>query len=93
MIYLIQYDRDLGDLITFSSYQDADRLMAESERLQIELELLASGVIREVVLLEAKSVEELRKTHRRYFESLEALIDHAWSYRLCCKGTSALNRI
>ena len=36
-------------------------------RLEIELDLNRKGVDHEVVLLEAASKDELRRTHRRYF--------------------------
>jgi len=39
----------------------------------LELELHRQGVEREIVLLEAQSEDALRRTHRRYFESLEDL--------------------
>ena len=42
-------------------------------RLDLEIELLRRGQVREVVLLEAASEEALRKTHRRYFEDLATL--------------------
>jgi hypothetical protein len=71
MIYLIEYDRQLGKLVNLEKFNSADRTMAEGQRLALELELLSRNVNREVVLLEALSEDDLRKTHRRYFEDLE----------------------
>ena len=73
MFFLIQYDRRNGQLVTFERYMKSQRGKAEEARLAMELKLQADGVEREVVMLEAASEEALRKTHRRYFESLEAL--------------------
>ena len=73
MFFLIQYDRRSGQLITFERFMKFERSKAEEVRLAMELKLLAEGVEREVVMLEAASEEALRKTHRRYFESLETL--------------------
>lgn len=71
MIYLIEYDRQLGKLVNLEKFNSADRTMAEGQRLTLELELLSRNINREVVLLEALSEDDLRKTHRRYFEDLE----------------------
>jgi hypothetical protein len=73
MIFLLEYDRARGDLSSIRSYSDADRELAESDRLQRELQLHRSGVQREVVLLQAESEAALRETHGRYFEDLAAL--------------------
>jgi hypothetical protein len=77
MIYLIQYDRSSGKLIQLLDYTSDKREQAEDARLQLELSLLKKRVPYEVVLLEARNQEELRKTHRRYFEGLEELVSQA----------------
>ena len=71
MIYLIEYNRQKGKLLRLEEFQPTDRQQAEEKRLLVELELLCNGSALEVVLLEASSKEELRKTHRRYFECLD----------------------
>ena len=77
MIYLIEYDRKSDKLVRMVHFQHAERRAAEEERLRLELELLSAGISREVVLLEASNEDELRKTHRRYFERLEEFLTHA----------------
>lgn len=72
MIFLIEYDRRKG-LINLTTFDDSERSNAENRRLQIELDLNRRGLGCEVVLLEAVSEEALRRTHRRYFESLRTL--------------------
>jgi hypothetical protein len=74
MLFLIEYDRIGGNLDSFIRFSDAERRLAEIARLEMELELNRQGVEREVVLLEADTEEALRRTHRRYFESLSELM-------------------
>ena len=73
MLFLIEYDRKQGQIVTLQTFDDADKLKAESTRLELELRLNGSGIEHEVVILEAQSDEGLRRTHRRYFESLADL--------------------
>jgi hypothetical protein len=75
MIFLIEYDRSQGRIVTFEAFADSARPAAEDSRLQLELELNRQGTEREVVLLEAASEEALRRTHRRYFEDLSELVN------------------
>jgi hypothetical protein len=63
-LFLLTYDRKKGELLgieTFEpgEYEDANRAMLAKERAHPHLE---------VVLLEAASEDQLRLTHRRYFE-------------------------
>lgn len=74
MIYLVRYDRRAGTIVDLEEFGSDERVRAESVRLDVELQLLQSAVENEVVLLEASSVEELRKTHRRYFNELNQLL-------------------
>jgi hypothetical protein len=71
MVFLIEYDRERGRLVSIKSFANSDG--AEESRLQLELELNLKGVRNEVVLLEAATEEALRRTHRRYFEDLTEL--------------------
>ena len=73
MVFLIQYDRNLGRIVTIDSFMDSERERAEELRLELELQLNLKGVDDEVVLLEARSEKALRRTHRRYFEDLSEL--------------------
>ncbi len=74
MIFLIEYNRSRGQIVTFQTFDDSERRTAEGSRLQIELELNHLAVEHEVVLLEAATEATLRRTHRRYFESLSELV-------------------
>ena len=73
MIFLIEYDRNCGQIVSFRSFMDSERQKADDSRLIMELELNRLGKEREVVLLEAATEDDLRRTHRRYFEDLAEL--------------------
>lgn len=73
MIFLLEYDRQKGRIVTIEAFRDADRKASEKLRLQLEMELNLKNVENEVVLLEAASEAALRRTHRRYFENLAEL--------------------
>jgi hypothetical protein len=75
MIFLLEYSRTLGRLVTFKRFADADRTIAERARLDLELSRNREDVQTEIVLLEASTEAALRKTHRRYFESARQIIE------------------
>jgi fido (protein-threonine AMPylation protein) len=75
MIFLIEYDRNQGRIISFSEFDDSQQQQADNARLEMELALNRLGTEREVVILEAASEEALRRTHRRYFEDLSELVN------------------
>lgn len=68
MLFLIEYKRSQGRIVTFQTFNDSERSEAERSRLEIELELNQRNVDHEVVLLDAADEQALRRTHRRYFE-------------------------
>lgn len=73
MLFLIEYDRDRGRIVTIRSFNDSNGERAADSRLQLELELNLRGIKNEVVLLDAASEDALRRTHRQYFEDLAEL--------------------
>lgn len=73
MLFLIEYDRERGRIVTIRSFNDSNGERAEESRLKLELDLNLKGIDNEVVLLEATTEEALRRTHRRYFENLAEL--------------------
>lgn len=73
MIFLIHYNRYGGEIVKMIEFDDSERRRAEDARLALELELIGKKDGDEVCLLEARSQEALRLTHRRYFESLRTL--------------------
>jgi hypothetical protein len=74
MLFLIEYNRSRGEIVTFKGFGGDELQSAERARLEMELDLNSRGIEREVVLLEAENEAALRRTHRRYFEDLEQLV-------------------
>ena len=68
MLFLIEYSRTQGQLVTMLQYSDDQRALADRRRLDLELELNHRKVNHEVVILEAASENALHVTHRRYFQ-------------------------
>ncbi len=77
MIFLIEYNRSEGVLVTLRTFDDTQRQNAKELRLELELDLNRRAVDHEVVLLEADSEAALRRTHRRYFADLRELLKAA----------------
>jgi hypothetical protein len=75
MLFLIEYARAEGRMVTFKKFRDQDSRAAQNDRLELELELNRRGIEHEIVLLEAENEQALRRTHRRYFESLTELVN------------------
>src|SRR5947199_7838565 len=67
MLFLIEYDRELGRIETIECFKDSERKTAEDTRLELERKLNTEGNGNEVVLLEAENEEALLRTHGRYF--------------------------
>ena len=77
MIFLIDYNRKKGKLKPLKSFPDDQRAEAQKERLHIELtarDAVLSGE-REVVLLEADDIGVLHRTHQRYFETPQDIVE------------------
>ena len=74
MIFLIEYNRRRGEIVTIRTFDNSEKQKAEEQLLQLELELNRRGVSHEIVLLDAVSEKAVRRTHRRYFESLSELL-------------------
>jgi hypothetical protein len=77
MIFLIEYNRPKGRIVTFRVFDKSKQAKAEDARLNIELDMNRRGIQHEVVLLEAVSEKALRRTHRRYFENARQILTSA----------------
>ena len=73
MLFLIEYDRGAGKVLSLASFEDHERVLAGERRIEREVTLNRLRIDREVVLLEASSEAALRRTHRRYFENVADL--------------------
>ena len=76
MIFVIEYNRRQGRIVEMRRFDDTQRLEAERARLETELSLYRQGIEHEVALLDSESEAMLRKTHRRYFESLRQILEN-----------------
>lgn len=74
MIFLIEYNRPSGKIVTSRTFGDTQRHIAQEMRLSLELDLNRSGIDHEVVLLDAENEAALRRTHRRYFEDIHGIL-------------------
>ena len=74
MIFLIEYNRKQGRIVTSHNFEDKQRGEAVAMRFKLELDNNRNKIDHEVVLLEAASQEALELTHRRYFASLDELL-------------------
>jgi hypothetical protein len=75
MIYLIEYNRPEGRLVTFKVFAESERSKAQDLRFEIELDLNRRKIDHEVVLLQAESEAALRRTHGRYFYDAQQLLE------------------
>lgn len=67
MIFLVEYDRREGRVVSLREFEQSERRAAQDARLELELSLHRQQLDREVVLLEADGIGALKKTHGRYF--------------------------
>lgn len=73
MIFLLEYNRPEGKLITFREFDATDRQKAHDAQLELELDLHRKGISHEIVLLEASNAEALRESHGRYFKTISQI--------------------
>jgi hypothetical protein len=73
LIYLVEYCRPDGRLVTFKTFDPSEKTHAQNVRLQLELYLNRKGINHEVVILEAANENDLRRTRRRYFDDLSQI--------------------
>jgi hypothetical protein len=77
MIFLIEYDRSAGNLVTITAYDDGERESAENAQLERELTLNRDAIHHELVLLQADDLVALLRTHRRYFQDKQGIVNSA----------------
>lgn len=71
MIFLIHYERASSRLVSIADFERTEE--ANVARAELEITLLGCNGTHEVVLLEADSLDALKKTHSRYFSSWDEL--------------------
>ncbi len=75
MLFLIQYDRASGMVLSKQAFATEQRAQADENRLVLELRSGAAGTGYEIVVLEAHDESALLRTHARFFSSAEALLE------------------
>lgn len=94
MLFLIHYNRPQGSLVSIQEFSENDMAGASKAKMELEISLLGGGFGQEVVLLEADSQEDLRKTHRRYFDTLREMgspSDRSSTDRVTAKPVASLD--
>ena len=74
--FLITYDRSVGKILSLKEFDESGRSLALKERFALEREL-RDRVTVEVVVLGSASMEELKRTHSRYFMDAPFPVEHA----------------
>jgi hypothetical protein len=74
MIFLIEYNRREGCLVTLTRFDESQRDGANARRLALELDLNRKRINHEAVLLEARDENALQMTHGRSFKSVEKIL-------------------
>ena len=64
--FLIHYDRPAGRLLSVREYADDDRAQAYAD---VNAQESAKPAHVEVVLLSARSLDDIKRTHGRYFKT------------------------
>lgn len=64
--FLMVYDRIVGEIVSLTEFAEGERAAALNARFELEQQRGANGNL-EVVVLSARSVDDLKKTHSRYF--------------------------
>jgi len=79
MLFLIEYDRVNARRVYYEEFSDEQRSAAQEARFRREVVINRAKVEHEVVLLEAPSVDALRKTHARYFDDISEMLERLGS--------------
>jgi hypothetical protein len=74
LIFILSYDRSREKLIENAVFDDDDVRRAQEARLVSEARHAGHDDV-EVVLLRSDSIDELHRTHSRYFQSAQQIAD------------------
>ncbi len=73
MIFVITYNRDSGESVSMAEFEDSQQDEASASRLAAENAIDSADDAIEVVTLQAHDLQEIKKTHSRYFRSVKQL--------------------
>ena len=75
-LFLLEFDRATHKLVgPPRQFAEADRATALRERLQAQTIIVRDRLNRDIVLLEAESIEDVQHTHGSFFSSPEQLAE------------------
>lgn len=79
MLMLIDYDRKRGRIAEVQRLDKSQRAYAHEYRVRKSVEYMQAGTMgdHEVVILEAPTEDHIRRSHARYFQTLEELVASA----------------
>jgi hypothetical protein len=72
--YVLVYDRASGELTSVDEFLDGGQALGR--RMELE-RLNQRGADTEIVILVARSLDSLHRTHARYFQSRRELLENA----------------
>ena len=72
-IFLLIYDWSSRRLVRKAEYDQTDREAALKARYEAELRASREGLDQEIVILEAPSLDTLKRTHGSYFFTIDEL--------------------
>jgi hypothetical protein len=76
-LFLLIYDRRSMQVIELREFDESGRIEADTVRFAAQRDALAAGLDQDIVLFQADSEQELRRTHGSYFLTVHELIERA----------------
>jgi hypothetical protein len=76
-IFVLIYDRPSRSIVQLREFDAGELSMASEFRTEAQLRAIQNGADQDIVLLQARSLESLARTHSSYFLTLDQLIDRA----------------
>jgi hypothetical protein len=74
-IFLLIYDRDIRKLLLTEEFTQEQRPLAMRARRDAEIAAIREGRKQEIVILEAESLDALKRTHGSYFYTIQELTE------------------
>jgi hypothetical protein len=75
--FVLIYDRKQRKILELRQFPTTERTTADTFRLAAQQRMYAEHLAWDIVLFQARSPEDLRKTHSAYFYSTAELIERA----------------
>ncbi|HYD09547.1 MAG TPA: hypothetical protein VEA78_05540 [Acidimicrobiales bacterium] len=72
--FLLAYDQKAGRLVSQEEFPEAELERAQDRRFELEQQHRGTPGM-EVVMLGAESIEQVKRTHRRYFMTVKEMLE------------------